>query len=299
MIGTAPPQISVIITCFNQQDWIGDAIESVRTQSFVNWECLVVDDGSTDETAQVVRQLCAADSRVRLIRQANTGVSGARNTGFVASTGEFIQFLDGDDWIRPRKFELQLLHFQRDPDIAVSCCGFSYQHLRSPDFNRYPVQPIQRAPLQQLLFQWFDGSCLPLHAALFRRSIWPVNVLPFRPDYTGRCEDWIFLVDVALHGALFGNIDDELCVYRTGCAGFTSSAKAWNVASLMAAVQIAHSVAPELKNKFLEHYFARTLDRYLELQRPEILQDSGNWRLGNRLTKPIFSLLRMFGLSQR
>lgn len=299
MNGTAHPQISTIITCFNQQEWVGDAIESVRAQSFGDWECIVVDDGSTDDTAKLVQNLCERDSRVQLIRQKNTGVSGARNAGFIASRGEFLQFLDGDDWLRSRKFELQLQHFRRDTEIDVSCSGFSYQRLRSTSFVRYPVQPIQKAPLQQLLFQWFDGSCLPLHAGLFRRRIWPTGTLPFRPDYKGRCEDWVFLVDAALQNACFGSLDEDLCVYRTGCAGFTTSAKAWNVASLMAAVRISQTVPSDVSERFLENYFSRTLDRYIELQRSDILRSSGNWRLGNRLTSPFFRLLRMLRLTQR
>lgn len=299
MNGTAHPKISAIITCFNQQEWVGEAIESVRAQSFGDWECIVVDDGSTDDTAKLVQSICELDSRIQLISQNNTGVSGARNTGFIASHGEFLQFLDGDDWLRSGKFELQLLHFQRDPEIDVSCSGFSYQHLRSTSFVRYPVQPIQKSPLQQLLFQWFDGSCLPLHAGLFRRRIWPSGTLPFRPDYKGRCEDWIFLVDVALQNALFGSLDEDLCVYRTGCAGFTSSAKAWNLASLMAAVRISQTVPSDVSDRFLENYFSRTLDRYIELQRSDILRSSGNWRLGHRLTSPFFRLLRMLRLTHR
>lgn len=299
MAGTGTPRISVIVTCFNQEAWIGQALASVQSQTAADWECIVVDDGSTDNSAGVITQICEQDSRFRLIRQSNTGVSGARNTGFAACRGQFLQFLDGDDWLNHQKFELQLQHFQRDPEMHVSCCGFVYQHLNTQSFTRYPSQPLQRAPLQQMLFNWFDGACLPLHAALFRRDIWPAGVFPFRPDYNGRCEDWIFLVDAALLGANFGMLDKELCVYRTGGSGFTNSARAWNLASMMAAVKIADSIAPEIKEKFLEDYFSRTLDRYLELQRPRILQDSGNWRLGNRLTKPFFRLLRVLGVSSR
>ncbi|MGV2336622.1 MAG UNVERIFIED_CONTAM: hypothetical protein LVR18_21790 [Planctomycetaceae bacterium] len=97
----------------------------------------------------------------------------------------------------------------------------------------------------------------------------------------------------------FGSLDEDLCVYRTGCAGFTTSAKAWNVASLMAAVRISQTVPSDVSERFLENYFSRTLDRYIELQRSDILRSSGNWRLGNRLTSPFFKLLRMLRLTHR
>ncbi len=91
------PLISVIVTCFNQEGFIRDAVDSVLNQSWKKLECIIVDDGSTDNSCRVIQELQAADERIRVILQSNAGVSAARNAGFREAGGAFIQFLDGDD----------------------------------------------------------------------------------------------------------------------------------------------------------------------------------------------------------
>jgi glycosyltransferase involved in cell wall biosynthesis len=288
-----PPLVSVIITFYNQQVWAESVVQSVLRQTWQNLECILVDDGSTDQTLGNLRRIAAADNRCRIVAQANSGVSAARNAGFAASTGEFVQFLDGDDLLIADKLAVQLRHFSESQSLDVSCAGFEYLNAHSGQTARYPVEPIAQQPLQQMLFRWFDGACLPLHAALFRRRIWSDNRPPFRPEYRGRCEDWVFLVDVALTGAVFGQLSEVLCIYRMSDSGFTACPRSWNAASLVAASAIAKSLPEALAERFLSDYSQRTLDRYLELRKSDLLQASGNWRLGNRLTKPVFLLLRL------
>src|SRR5262249_4967223 len=100
------PLVSVILPTYNRADTIPRAIESVRNQTLQDWELLVVDDGSTDNTAELVTALYASDPRVKLIRQENQGVSGARNTGMRASAGKYLAFIDSDDEFLPHHLEL-------------------------------------------------------------------------------------------------------------------------------------------------------------------------------------------------
>ncbi|MFN9036940.1 MAG: glycosyltransferase family 2 protein, partial [Planctomyces sp.] len=86
--------VSVIVTCFNQERWIAAAVQSVLQQTLAGLECIVVDDGSADGSAAVVQRLQQQDSRIRLVRQSNQGVSAARNAGFQLARGSLIQFLD-------------------------------------------------------------------------------------------------------------------------------------------------------------------------------------------------------------
>lgn len=97
-VNPSKPRFSVVIPAFNREDCILAAIESVRAQEITDWEIIVVDDGSTDQTAARVEAL--TDDRIRLIRQTNRGGSAARNTGIDAARGQFIAFLDSDDvWL--------------------------------------------------------------------------------------------------------------------------------------------------------------------------------------------------------
>jgi glycosyltransferase involved in cell wall biosynthesis len=100
------PKVTIIIPTYNRRPMVLEALESVRAQTFEAWECIVVDDGSTDGTAQAVESL--ADERIRLLRQPNRGVAAARNRGLAEARSELIAFLDSDDLWLPRKLEAQL-----------------------------------------------------------------------------------------------------------------------------------------------------------------------------------------------
>lgn len=107
--------MSVVIPAYNAEPYIARAIESVLGQSRKAHEIIVVDNGSTDDTASVVQNY---QQSVRYFHQANAGVSGARNTGVTAATGEWVAFLDADDEWLPNKLEQQLELLQRNPDLA-------------------------------------------------------------------------------------------------------------------------------------------------------------------------------------
>lgn len=115
--------ISVVIPLFNKSAAIGRAVASVRAQTVTGWELVVVDDGSTDDSAEQVAAI--ADPRIRLVRQSNAGVSAARNRGIAETSGEVIAFLDGDDWWEDghlAEFERLTARF---PDAAMYSTAFA------------------------------------------------------------------------------------------------------------------------------------------------------------------------------
>ena len=93
------PAISVVIPAYNEQDMVSDSIRSVQAQSFSDFEIIVVDDGSQDETPEVVNALAAEDSRIRLVQRKNGGLPAARNSGLAAARAEWVCFLDADDFL--------------------------------------------------------------------------------------------------------------------------------------------------------------------------------------------------------
>jgi glycosyltransferase involved in cell wall biosynthesis len=113
------PAISVIIPTYNRADLITGTLESVREQTFTDWECIIVDDGSTDGTEEVVQRFVERDERFRYVGQANAGVCVARNRGISLARGKYIAFLDSDDHFAPDKLEWQAEALEGDADAVL------------------------------------------------------------------------------------------------------------------------------------------------------------------------------------
>lgn len=144
------PKISIIIPAFNAEEYIVNCLESISKQTFSDFETIIVDDGSKDDTANLCHQYSKLDSRIRLVKQANEGVSSARNHGLKEVTGEWVIFIDADDWIEPNTLEVLYSYatenidivmggffFNRDLKETASTCFPAVIHKK--DFSSYPL----------------------------------------------------------------------------------------------------------------------------------------------------------------
>ena len=111
--------VSVVVPTYNRAYCLRRTLDSALAQSHRSLEILVVDDGSTDETGSMVRELCGSDQRVKYVRQENRGVSAARNRGMSLAQGDYIAFLDSDDVWKPWKLETQLACFRGRPEVVM------------------------------------------------------------------------------------------------------------------------------------------------------------------------------------
>src|ERR1017187_1513137 len=116
--------ISVVVPTYNRAYCIARAIDSVREQTYSNWEVLLVDDGSVDDTAELIASRYGDDPRIRYMHQANAGGTAARNKGIRASRGDYVAFLDSDDVWRPWKLEVQLACFRFFPNVGMVWTNF-------------------------------------------------------------------------------------------------------------------------------------------------------------------------------
>lgn len=120
------PLISIIIPTYNRHETIAETLDSVLTQSYPNWECLVVDDGSTDNTLDIVKQYAAKDPRIKVLvrpSEYKNGGCGARNFGFIKAEGDYIKWLDSDDLLEPLLLEKEVMCFSHNPEIELVYCG--------------------------------------------------------------------------------------------------------------------------------------------------------------------------------
>lgn len=131
--------VSIIIPCYNHGAFLGEALDSVLLQKHKNWECLIVNDGSTDNSADIGKKYCLKDPRVKLINKENGGLSSARNAGLKESKGAFISFLDADDKWESSKLKNQLKQVIEDSaDVIFSDYNF-FDEKKTFHHNELPV----------------------------------------------------------------------------------------------------------------------------------------------------------------
>jgi glycosyltransferase involved in cell wall biosynthesis len=118
-----PPIMSVVVPAYNVMTTIRETLESILNQTFQDFEIIVVDDGSTDETSTIVKSF--SDKRMKLFSQSNRGLAGARNTGIHLAKGKYVAFCDSDDIWEPEKLDLHVEHLEGDVDLGISYCGSS------------------------------------------------------------------------------------------------------------------------------------------------------------------------------
>lgn len=113
------PEISIIVPVYNVDKYLHQCLDTIKAQTFQDWECILVDDGSTDKSPSICDSYSHADARFKVIHKENGGVSSARNAALEIARGEFIGFADPDDWLEPQMFEhLLMLIKTHDADIA-------------------------------------------------------------------------------------------------------------------------------------------------------------------------------------
>ena len=157
------PSVSVIVPCYRSGQWVEEAVDSILAQTYRDWECLLIDDGSEDEpTCEALQRIAhRGEKRIRILSHdghANRGVSVSRNLGLDHAKGRFVAFLDSDDAWLPDKLERQVSVLERAPDhVGLVFCDFWECH--HPDPNE-PMASQRLIPnfWGEPLARWFDGS---------------------------------------------------------------------------------------------------------------------------------------------
>ena len=118
------PKISVVMPVLNGEKYLAEAIESILNQTFQDFEFIIVDDGSTDQTPEILRSYANKDSRIQIVTNPiNRGIGYSRNRGIALSRGEYIANMDADDLCLPERFEKQVRFLDSHPDIAKKSCA--------------------------------------------------------------------------------------------------------------------------------------------------------------------------------
>jgi glycosyltransferase involved in cell wall biosynthesis len=204
MATLSPCSVSLAITTYNHAQYLGEAIESVLAQTVAPSEIIVVDDGSTDHPEIVAEKYPG----VRLIRQSNQGLAGARNTGLAAATGEFIAFLDADDRLLPRALEVNLWQFDEHPE-----CAFVYAaHTRIDNAGRTVMDIPFREMEADAYATFLSGNVVGMHATVLYRRNRLIEAGKFDARFAG-CEDYAMYLELSRHYPVVGR-NENLAEYR-------------------------------------------------------------------------------------
>ncbi len=201
------PRVSVVIPAYNQAHYLGETIESVLAQTYRDFEIIVVDDGSIDDSAQVAGQYGAA---VRVIGQENQGLAGARNTGIRQAQGKLVALLDSDDAWLPTYLEKMVALADANPRAAVFYCAVSYFDAQGRELPQQPAATV--LPPEQMVHTLLRYNFLVPSTILLRRTAAEDAGL-FDPHFR-RLQDWELWLRMLQAGYGFVGTAERLVRYR-------------------------------------------------------------------------------------
>lgn len=219
------PCVSIIIPCFNQAPYIKEALDSVRAQTFDDWECIVVDDGSCDESANIINTIANSDSRIIYTWQENSGLSSARNLGLSMSRGKYIQFLDGDDILFPDKLYKQIEIAQRLGGAPIIISDYLFMNEAGVHYKQRICESsfLFEKPIYDIAWRWETELSIPVHAFLFHASLFRENDILFDTTLENH-EDWDCWMSIFSLNPHVSILPEKLVIYRKLSNSMSSSA---------------------------------------------------------------------------
>ncbi|MGY5355745.1 glycosyltransferase family 2 protein [Wenyingzhuangia sp. IMCC45467] len=196
------PIVSIIIPCFNQEKYIAECLDSVLNQSYTDLECIVINDGSTDNSLLIVSEYIQKDSRVKVVSQENQGLSNSRNNGIKIAKGEFILPLDADDMIGSTYVEDAIGFFKENTNYSVVYCNARYFG------KKEDVMDLKKYSYKQLLKE----NCI-FCSAFFKKSEYNTTK-GYDPNLIYGYEDWEFWIQLLNEKSKVHKIEKELFYYR-------------------------------------------------------------------------------------
>lgn len=212
------PRISIIIPVYNCDAYLAKTLNSILNQSYENYEVICIDDGSEDNSANIVQDFCKIDKRIVLIEQEHKGVSSARINGIRNSSGKYISFVDGDDWIENNMLESLLFLFDEDTDVVV--CNFfkEYDGTSHPVSNKMKIagRIVDKEKITCYTFrrEEYYGFTAWLWNKMFRKELINRTGLHALEIGLNNGEDVAFFTDLFLQAREIKYLDKPLYHYQ-------------------------------------------------------------------------------------
>lgn len=270
------PKVSIIVPCYNQAHFLNDSLQSVLNQIFEAWECIIVNDGSPDNTEEVAQKWSAKDARFKYVKKPNGGLSSARNAGIAISRGDFILPLDADDLIHQDYLQKLLPVIENNDAIEVVSCYSIF--FRNTIDNVVNTRKPTGTTIDALLYE-----NMIMATSLYRKESWN-RVGGYDESMKDGFEDWDFWISILKDGAEFKIVPEFLFYYRKAAASMLTNTVANHLESVTKYIYKKH---PEVYiNKF-----DTTMDYVFYLIKKhkaseDNLKKSLEYRIGKAVTKP-------------
>lgn len=271
-------KVSIIIPTYNCGQYISEAIDSVIAQTYTNWECIIIDDGSTDNTHAIINNYCSKDDRIKYFYQENQCPSVARNTGIGLTSGEYILPVDADDRIAPTYIEKAVAWFIQHPETTLVYGLVEYFDGKTGPCNFPPYN------YEDLI--WNNSI---ICSAMFRRSDFN-KTSGYNPKMKIGYEDWEFWLTLLNKDSIVHRIDEVMYFYRQkkdsrNTNASQSSREAYSMMQLLHP-EIYSSYAQNIIPIYGELLWLRTKCAQNESKINSIL-NSHAYRIGKIFTQPL------------
>lgn len=198
--------VSIVVPVYNAQEYIARTLDSFISQSLQDWEVIIVDDGSTDNSSQIIKEYTQKDTRFKYYKQTNAGVSVARNTGIKKASGQFISFCDSDDTWYPHNLERRI-HFLEENKLDWCFSNLTLINENDIEIDTLKVQPTN---LLEDVLSWNGNSITTPSTITVRKKV--VDKVKFDPKFSTAADQDFFIQIAANYKG--GFIDEELVYYR-------------------------------------------------------------------------------------
>jgi glycosyltransferase involved in cell wall biosynthesis len=277
-------KISVIVPCYNQACYLAEALDSVIAQTYRDWECIIVNDGATDDTELIAKSYLLKDNRFKYLHKENGGLSSARNAGLQLSKGEFIQFLDADDFIHVDKFQAAVDAMSETASAQLVICDFNiYDELSGTYLPPYCTL-TKLINLESIISEWDISFTIPIHCGIFKKAL----LTPFNEELKAK-EDWIQWINIfqKINGYCFINM--QYASYRRHVTNMTNKRDFMDENTLTAYWYVYNMLDSDtLKDMlFLKYHTSTTaLFKYYKTL-SDNTRASASYKVGNHILMPL------------
>lgn len=271
-------KVSVIVPCYKQAEYLSETLDSVFTQTYQNWECVIVNDGSPDNTEEIAKKYLVKDRRFKYVSQENKGLSSARNTGIANSEGEYILPLDADDKIGSTYLEKAVARFEEVPETKLVYCK---AELFGEENGIWDLPPYD---YENIIW----NNCI-FCSALFRRRDF-VNIGGYKENMVHGYEDWDLWLTLLQKEDVVYRIEELLFYYRVKEVSMSTKLTRFKQETLVQLCKNHPEVYEPYKDNLL--LYRMQLDELYNLHdKYKRIRSSRAYRLGKFLLNP-FSWLK-------